>query len=74
MATKRNRIDPEVIKRSTAELQRVRRHNQTRDDIANIVTVIMLLLTLLIVAWVAYQINNPIDLCLRDVTACQRHP
>ncbi len=42
------------------EVERNRRRNGT----ANAITVVMLLLTVLVLAWVAYQINNPVALNL----------
>jgi hypothetical protein len=57
---KRAALDP----RSTAELKRMQARNRTRNTLANLVTVLMLLLTLAIMAWVAYQLNYPIALNL----------
>ena len=60
---KRVRPDP----RSTAELRRIQARNRTRNNIANFVTIVMLLLTLLVLAWVAYQLNYPIVLNLSQL-------
>ena len=65
--SKRTTVTAQVVKKpidpvAAAELERVRRRNRRRDLIANVITVIMLLLTLAVLGWVAYQINNPIAL------------
>ena len=58
--TRRIRTDP----RSTAELRLVQARTRTRNMIANFITVLMLILTLAVLGWVAYQLNNPIALNL----------
>ena len=58
--TRRVRTDP----RSTAELRLVQARTRTRNTIANFITVMMLLLTLTMLGWIAYQLNNPIALNL----------
>ncbi len=50
--------------KKAAPLDHIRQKNQSRDELANLVTVIMLLLTLLVLGWVAYQINHPIEIYL----------
>lgn len=57
---KRVYIDP----RSSAELRMVQARIRTRNTIANFITVLMLVLTLAVLGWVAYQLNNPIALNL----------
>jgi hypothetical protein len=51
------------LRKSTPlDLAKVERRKHSRDAVANLVTAFMLLLTLLVLAWVAYQINNPITI------------
>jgi hypothetical protein len=52
------------VARSAAELRRIQARNRARNTTANFVTVLMLLLTLAVLGWVAYQLNNPIALNL----------
>ena len=59
------RVGPDP--RSTAELRRIQARNRTRNHIANFLTIVMLLLTLLVLAWVAYQLNYPIVLNLSQL-------
>ncbi len=64
MATKTSKPRAALTTAEIAQLDELRRRNQARNTVANLVTVVMLLLTLLVLAWVAYQLNNPVDLFL----------
>ncbi|MHB8629708.1 MAG: hypothetical protein ACYDBJ_23625 [Aggregatilineales bacterium] len=59
------RVQPDS--RSTAELKRVQARTRTRNTVANLITGLMLLLTMLALAWVAYQLNNPVVLNLSQL-------
>jgi hypothetical protein len=48
------------VRSGAQELERIRQRNQRRADFANTVTILMLILTLAVLGWVAYQINHPI--------------
>ena len=58
----RRRLHPGVV-----ELERIRNRNRRRANFANTVTIIMLTLTLLVLGWVAYQINHPIVIYLSSL-------
>jgi hypothetical protein len=49
---------------SAAELEKIVRRRQSRIAAANLVTTVMIVLTLLVLAWVAYQLNNPVTIYL----------
>lgn len=55
---------PEPARSSAHEFEPIRKRNKARNETANLITVVMLFLTLLVLAWVAYQLNHPIDLYL----------
>jgi len=42
----------------------IQARNQERHLTANIITVVMIVLTILVLVWIAYQLNNPIALNL----------
>ncbi len=58
-AKSKNRSRP-----SAQELEKIVRRRQNRIAVANLVTTLMLLLTVLVLAWVAYQLNNPVTIYL----------